>query len=115
MPEHVRIGDDGSSCVQCRYLVDFLPRQREVENVDVLVQMGFRDGPGLRHQAQVEVPAQDNLRGRLGVSCPNRCQHRFAEQPALAERRPGLCYDAMGGVPGARCLADHSRIELDLV
>src|SRR5215216_6399173 len=96
MPACVGVGALLRAGVERRDGGDLVGGEREVEDVDVLGKpLGVRR-PGDRHNPEVNVPAEDNLRGRLAIRRGDRRQSLLVQQVVpLPQRAPGYCDDVV--------------------
>lgn len=87
----------------------------EVEQRDVLEDAFRSGGFGDRHAADLHLPPQNHLRGRLPAGLRDRENNRVVQLLALAQRAPRLGHDAVTGIVGPRGLALEMRVQLDLI
>ena len=100
-----------SAEIACHLLV----AQLEVEHVEVLVDARRRDRLRDHHVAELQVPADDRLGGRLAVRLGDLDDHRVFELEALPERAPRLGEDAQTLVLAAQADLLEVGMQLDLV
>ena len=89
--------------------------EREVEDVEVLPDAHRRHRLRNHHIAQLQLPADDHLRGCFAVPGADRVEGLVADRPTAGQRRPGLGEDAVGRVVRAHGGLLQPRVQLHLV
>jgi hypothetical protein len=74
----------------------------EVEDPKVLLDAFRHHGPRDHDVTELQVPSQDDLRGRLAVGGGELRNHRVVEHRAPGNRAPGFRDDAVVGVEPAQ-------------
>ncbi len=90
--------------------------QIEAEQVEVLILPLRRGRLRDRHDAELQVPAQDHLSARHSVPLADRTEQGVRQQiPGSADRAPRLRHDAPVGVVGTLLGLGKERMQFDLV
>ena len=113
--ETVGVGNRALARVELLDGVHLACGEVEVQDVEGLLDALRRDRLGDDDVAQLQVPAQDDLRGRLAMCLRQAGDDRVVENPALGERAPGLGDDpevALAGQAGAAGSARSSSTGL---